>query len=101
MIHSTKGARAAALAVALGATAVALGACGGSKGGRSDYVKDADTGAASPATTPTLDRPEGPDSTAGVSQRTGQRGVAGDTLGSKSTPAGTSAGTAASGTRKP
>ena len=84
-----KGARAtrvAALAAALGTT-VALGAC--TKGGRSDYVQDGDTGAASPATRPTLDHPNAPDSTAGVSQRTGQRGVAGDTLGSKGQPAGT------------
>jgi hypothetical protein len=100
-MHSRKGARAAALAVALGTAVAALGACGGSKGGRSDYVHDADTGAAAPATQPTLDHPAAPDSTAGVSQRTGQPGVAGDTLGSKSSPAGTSAGAAASGTRKP
>ena len=71
----------ATLAVALGISLAALGAC--TKGGRSDYVKDADTGAAAPATTPTLDNPQAPDSTAGVSERTGTRGVAGDTMGSK------------------
>lgn len=76
--HSTKR---ATLAAALGMTLAALGAC--TKGGRSDYVRDADTGAAAPATTPTLDNPRAPDSTAGVSERTGKRGVAGDTTGSK------------------
>ena len=91
-MYSPKGARAAALAVALGSTLVALGAC--TEGGRSDYVKDGDTGAAAPATRPTLDNPSAPDSTAGVSQRTGQRGVAGDTLGSKGGSAGTTGGTA-------
>jgi hypothetical protein len=62
------------------AAVVALGAC--TQGGRDDYVRDGDTGAAAPATRPTLDAPSGPDSTAGVSARTGQRGVAGDTTGS-------------------
>jgi len=70
----------ATLVAALGITLAALGAC--TKGGRSDYVKDADTGAAAPATTPTVDNPQAPDSTAGVSERTGKRGVAGDTMGS-------------------
>lgn len=92
MIPSTKRARAAALAIALGTTAAALGAC--TKGGRSDYVQDADTGAAAPATRPTVDAPGAPDSTAGVSQRTGQRGPSGDTLGSKGRPAGTPGTTA-------
>ena len=93
MKHSTRRARAAALAaIALGAT-LAAGAC--AKGDRNDYNKaDADTGAAAPATRPTLDAPGAPDSTAGVSQRTGAPGAAGDTLGSKG-------GAAAGATPKP
>ena len=93
MTHFTKATRAAALAIALGSSVAALGACD-SKGGRSDYVQDGDTGAAAPATVPTVDNPATPDSTAGVSQRTGERGVAGDTLGSKGNPASTTPGAA-------
>ena len=55
------------------ALALALAACG-TEGGRSDYVNDT---AASPATVPTPDNPGAPDSTAGMSQRTGAPGAAG------------------------
>ena len=77
--------RGAALA-AIVATLLATAACGGSGGGRGDYVRDGDTGAAAPATTPTVNNPGAPDSTAGVSQRTGTAGAAGDTLGAKKKP---------------
>ncbi|MFL5575925.1 MAG: hypothetical protein ACJ79S_08165 [Gemmatimonadaceae bacterium] len=88
-------------ALALGATlSLWLAGCGGTQSGRSDYVRDADTGAAAPATTLTPDRPEGPDSTAGVSERTGKRGVAGDTLGSKGAATGAT-NPAATGQRPP
>ena len=65
----------------IAAAALALAACS-TEGGREDYVKDGDTGAASPATVQTVNQPTSPDSTAGVSRRTGERGSAGDTLGS-------------------
>jgi hypothetical protein len=81
-----RAAAAVAFGVALSAT---LAACGGTKSGRSDYVRDADTGAAAPATQLTPDAPNRPDSTAGVSERTGKRGVAGDTLANRPTAAGT------------
>ena len=93
MIHSSRSARAVALGVALGATLAALGGC--TQGGRDDYVRDGDTGAASPATVPTVDNPQAPDSTAGVSARTGTRGVAGDTSGSKGASTGATNPTAA------
>lgn len=64
-------------AAALLATVTALAAC--TKGGREDYVKDGDTGTASPATVQTVNTPTTPDSTAGVSRRTGAPGAAGDT----------------------
>jgi hypothetical protein len=57
--------------------ALALAACGGSKSGRTDYVKDGDTGVAAPGTVLTPDNPGAPDSTSGMSQRTGAPGVAG------------------------
>ena len=59
------------------AAALALAAC--TQGGREDYVKDADSGAAAPATVQTVNNPTNPDSTAGVSRRTGERNIAGDT----------------------
>lgn len=62
-----------ATALVLAAT---LLACGGRKDG--GYARDGDTGAASPATTPTPDNPGAPDSTTGLSpQRTGSPSVAG------------------------
>jgi hypothetical protein len=69
----------------LGAAA-ALAAC--TAGGRDDYVKDGDTGAAAPATVQTVNQPTAPDSTAGVSRRTGTPGNAGDT-NTAPTPKGT------------
>ena len=59
------------------AAALTLAAC--TQGGRDDYVKDGDSGAAAPATVQTVNSPTNPDSTAGVSRRTGERNVAGDT----------------------
>jgi len=76
----------------------ALAACGAvliatacnAKGGRDDYSNASDSGAAAPATrldtSMTRDRP---DSTTGGPDRTGKRGVAGDTLGTRGQPAGT------------
>jgi hypothetical protein len=58
------------------ALAALLAACG-AEGGRSDYPADGDTGGAAPATVITPDNPGAPDSTAGMSQRTGSPGVAG------------------------
>jgi hypothetical protein len=85
---------AAARGVALATLAAALlAACGGTKSGRSDYVRDGDTGQAAPATVPTVNNPQAPDSTAGVSQRTGSTAASGDTLGAK--------GKAAAGGRTP
>lgn len=77
MTHSTL-ARGLALLAAL-----ALAAC--TKGGREDYVKDADSGAASPATVQTVNSPNAPDSTAGVSQRAGVPAAAGDTNAARNT----------------
>ena len=71
MITSTHAVAAALLA--LGAT---LSACG-TKGGRDEYTHDADTGAAAPATVPTVNNPAAPDSTSGMSARTGKPGTAG------------------------
>lgn len=62
------------------AAAAALAAC--TAGGREDYVKDGDSGAAAPATVQTVNTPITPDSTAGVSRRTGVPGPAGDTTAS-------------------
>lgn len=60
------------------ALAAALLAACGPDGGRSDYQRDGDTGAASPATTPTPDNPGAPDSTTGLSpERAGSPGTAG------------------------
>jgi hypothetical protein len=61
-----------------------------SKGGRTDYSNSPDSGAAAPATQldTSLSRTY-PDSTAGGPQRTGTRGVTGDTLSTRGRPAGT------------
>jgi hypothetical protein len=80
-LHAPLVRRAAALAAL-----AAVAACE-AKGGRDDYAGDADTGAAAPATVLTPSTPGTPDSTAGVSQRTGQPGVAGDRQGQNSTAA--------------
>jgi|SRR5687767_283863 hypothetical protein len=73
---------------ACGAVLIAT-ACN-AKGGREDYSNAADSGAAAPATrldtSMTRDRP---DSTTGGPDRTGKRGVAGDTLSTRGQPAGT------------
>ena len=45
-------------------------------------MKDGDSGAAAPAAVQTVNSPANPDSTAGVSRRTGERGSAGDTTAS-------------------
>ena len=78
------------------ALALALAACGG----RSEYVKDGDTGAASPATVLTPDNPGAPDSTSGMSHRAGapgaagtRQGVNGDSGVRSSSPASTTPGT--------
>ena len=59
------------------------------KGGRTDYSKSPDSGAAAPATQldTSLSR-DMPDSTTGGPDRTGKRGVAGDTLSTRGRPAG-------------
>jgi len=83
MMRTQQIARAAALAVVVAAVA----ACTPS-GGREDYNKaDEDTGQASPATVLTPNSPGAPDSTTGVSQRTGKPGMAGDRQGQNSTSA--------------
>lgn len=74
-------ARAAAAAVI-----VVLAACD-TKGGRDNYARDGDSGAAAPATVLTPNAESAPDSTAGVSQRTGTSGAAGDRQGQNGTAA--------------
>jgi hypothetical protein len=75
--------------VAACVAAIATAACN-AKGGRSDYSESTDSGAVAPAmkldTSMTRDRP---DSTTGGPNRTGRRGVAGDTLSTRGRPAGT------------
>ena len=71
--------RGAAIVVA----AASFAACG-AEGGRTEYANEGDSGAAAPATK--IDMSATRDSgatTDSLSQRTGQRGVAGDTAGSK------------------
>ena len=61
------------------ATAALLAACGASEDARTQHATDGDTGAAAPATQQTLSpNPAMGDSTQGLQDRTGQRGVAGD-----------------------
>ena len=85
---------------ACGAVLIAT-ACN-AKGGRDDYSNAADSGAAAPATrldtSMTRDRP---DSTTGGPDRTGKRGVAGDTLSTRGQPAGTGARPADATKRRP
>jgi hypothetical protein len=58
----------------------AVGACGD----KSKHATDGDTGAAAPATVRDMSAtPNAPDSTAGVSNPTGQPNVAGDTMGAR------------------
>jgi hypothetical protein len=70
------------------AALVAMVGCD-AKGGRTDYSKSPDSGAAAPATRldTSLSR-DMPDSTTGGPDRTGKRGVAGDTLSTRGRPAG-------------
>jgi hypothetical protein len=61
-----------------------------SKGGRSDYSNAVDSGAVAPAARlDTSMTRNSPDSTTGGPDRTGRRGVAGDTLSTRGRPAGT------------
>jgi hypothetical protein len=71
------------------AVAVGLSACNG-KGGRTDYSKSPDSGAVAPAMRQdtSLSRTY-PDSTTGGPDRTGKRGVSGDTLSTRGQPVGT------------
>ena len=75
--------------LAVVASAAILAACG-SKGGRTDYSQSPDSGAVAPAARidTSLSRTY-PDSTTGGPDRTGRRGVAGDTLGQRGQPVGT------------
>ena len=59
------------------------------KGGRTEYSNSPDSGAAAPATRidTSMSRMM-PDSTTGGPDRTGKRGVAGDTLSTRGRPAG-------------
>jgi hypothetical protein len=77
----------AALLTSASGTLVACG--GGGNGGRTEYAKDGDTGAAAPATQQTLSpNPAMGDSTSGMSTRTGRPGAAGDTVGAFGKAAG-------------
>jgi hypothetical protein len=73
----------------LAAALIAVVGCD-AKGGRTDYSKSPDSGAVAPAmridTSLTRDMP---DSTTGGPDRTGKRGVAGDTLSTRGRAAGT------------
>jgi hypothetical protein len=73
---------------AVAAALVVVAGCD-AKGGRTEYSNSPDSGAAAPATRidTSLTR-DMPDSTTGGPDRTGKRGVAGDTLGSRGQPAG-------------
>ena len=73
--------RLAALALA----AAALAACGGANDNQQQPAAGGDTGFAAPATVPTVNNPDAPDSTAGVAPvGSGQPpGVAGDTMSSQ------------------
>lgn len=73
-------------AVTAAAALVAVAACD-AKSGRDDYARDGDTGAAAPATVLTPTNEAAPDSTAGISQRTGTPGSAGDRQGQNGTAA--------------
>ena len=55
------------------------------EGGRTEYEQDGDTGAASPNASPDMNtaKMNGPDSTLGVGGRTGEPGIAGDTVGAR------------------
>ena len=93
--HPDRPAAPARLARLIGAALLfGAAACGGTEGGRTDYSRDADSGAAAPATKQTLSpNPAMGDSTEGVSPgRLGQPAVAGDTRGARGRPAGSPTG---------
>lgn len=73
-------------AATLAAFSAAFAACN-TEGGRENYARDGDSGAAAPATVVTPSDPNVPDSTAGVSERTGQPGASGDRQAQNSTAA--------------
>ena len=78
--------------LALAAAVAATAACG-AEGGRDDYAKDGDTGAAAPAVEgggydQSTAKMIGPDSSLGTQGRSGTPGVAGDTTGERGMPAG-------------
>ena len=75
--------------VVVAASIAGVAACG--KGGRTDYSESPDSGAVAPAMVQdtSLSRTY-PDSTTGGPDRTGKRGVAGDTLSTRGSPVGTS-----------
>ena len=71
------------------AVAVGLAACN-AKGGRTDYSKSPDSGAVAPAMKQDTSMSRTyPDSTTGGPDRTGKRGVSGDTLSTRGQPVGT------------
>lgn len=74
--------------VVVAAAVTSMAAC--SKGGRTDYSESPDSGAVAPAMKQdtSLSRTY-PDSTTGGPNRTGKRGVAGDTLSTRGSPVGT------------
>ena len=75
------------------AAAALLAACGANEDARTQHATDGDTGAAAPATQQTLSpNPAMGDSTQGLQDRTGQRGVAGDSGNPAITPLDTSKG---------
>jgi hypothetical protein len=73
------------------ALALFAAACGGTESGRTEYSRDADSGAAAPATKQTLSpNPAMGSSTEAVAPgRLGAPAVAGDTLGARGQPVGT------------
>jgi hypothetical protein len=78
--------------VLLAAVVAAIGVPGAckAKGGRTEYSNSPDSGAAAPATRLDSSMRGGmPDSTTGGPNRTGTRGVAGDTLSTRGRPVGT------------
>jgi hypothetical protein len=81
---------------------VAAAACGGTEAGRTEYSRDADSGAAAaPATKQTLSpNPAMGSSTEAVAPgRLGEPAVAGDTLGARGRPTGSPTGSPA--TKRP
>jgi hypothetical protein len=93
--HPDRPAASARLARLLGA-ALLLGAaaCGGTEGGRTDYSRDGDSGAAAPATKQTLspNPAMGSSTEAQAPGRLGRPAVAGDTLGARGKSTGSPTG---------